>query len=113
METIEFQNLSEKDQVLEIIHTINSKDMVNVLTYNNLTGISMSILEFIATEGETIMNAILQDDRVATIDYAKVEGFSMDEETVLLAERDNIVIFTNKSDLTSTDIQNILKEIAE
>ena len=113
METIEFQNLSEKDQVLEIIHTINSNDMVNVLTYNTLTGISMSILEFIATENDTIMNAILQDDRVATIDYSKVEGFSMDEETVLLAERDNIVIFTNKAELNSTDIQSLLNEIAE
>ena len=37
----------------------------------------------------------------------------MDDETVLLAERDNIVIFTKKSDLNSTDIQNILKEISE
>lgn len=113
METVEFQNLSEKEQVLEIIHTINSNDMVNVLTYNTLTGISMSILEFIATENDTIMNAILQDDRVATINYANVEGFSMDDETILLAERNNIVIFTKKSDLTSTDIQSILKEIAE
>ena len=113
METVEFQNLSEKDQVLEIIHTINSNDMVNVLTYNTLTGISMSILEFIATEGDTIMNAILQDDRIATVDYSKVEGFSMDEETVLLAERDNIVIFTKKSDLNSTDIQTILSGLTE
>ena len=113
METVEFQNLSEKDQVLEIIHTINSNDMVNVLTYNTLIGISMSILEFIATEGDTIMNAILQDDRVATVDYSKVEGFSMDEETVLLAERDNIVIFTKKSDLNSTDIQAILSGLTE
>lgn len=113
METVEFQNLSEKDQVLEIIHTINSNDMVNVLTYNTLTGISMSILEFIATEGDAIMNAILQDDRVATVDYSKVEGFSMDEETVLLAERDNIVIFTKKSDLNSTDIQTILSGLTE
>ena len=113
METVEFQNLSEKDQVLEIIHTINSNEMVNVLTYNRLTGISMSILEFIATEGDTIMNAILQDDRVATVDYSKVEGFSMDEETILLAERDNIVIFTKKSDLNSTDIQAILSGLTE
>lgn len=113
METVEFQNLSEKDQVLEIIHTINSNDMVNVLTYNTLIGISMSILEFIATEGDTIMNAILQDDRVATVDYSKVEGLSMDEETVLLAERDNIVIFTKKSDLNSTDIQAILSGLTE
>lgn len=113
METIEFQNLSEKEQILEIIHTINSNDMVNVLTFNNLTGISMSILEFITSDGDMTINAILQDDRVASVNYANVEGFSMDDETVLLAERDNIVIFTKKAGLNSTDIQNILKEISE
>lgn len=111
METTEFQNMSEKDQILEIIHTINSNNMVNVLTYNTLTGMSMSILEFIASDGDFKLNAILQDDRVATIDYSKIEGFSMDEETILLAERDNIVIFTKKDDLSSQDIQNILKDI--
>ncbi len=37
----------------------------------------------------------------------------MDEETVLLAERDNIVIFTKKSDLNSTDIQTILSGLTE
>lgn len=111
METTEFQNMSEKDQILEIIHTINSNNMVNVLTYNTLTGMSISILEFIASDGDLKLNAILQDDRVATIDYSKIEGFSMDEETILLAERDNIVIFTKKDDLSSQDIQNILKDI--
>ncbi|WP_300276498.1 hypothetical protein [Peptacetobacter sp.] len=111
MDNLEFQNMDKKEQILEIIRTINSNDMVNVLTFNQLTGISMSILEYIASDGDMKINAILQDDRVATIDYTKLEALSIDEETVLLAERNNVVIFTKKEDLNSLDIQKILNDI--
>lgn len=111
MDNLEFQNMDKKEQILEIIRTINSNDMVNVLTFNQLTGISMSILEYIASDVDMKINAILQDDRVATIDYTKLEALSIDEETVLLAERNNVVIFTKKEDLNSLDIQKILNDI--
>ena len=112
MENFEnFESLEINDKVVKIINHINSSNLINVFTFNVLEGASMSVLEYIVSDGKGELNAILQDDRVAIINYNDVNYVSIDEHYVILSVKEAVVIFTDKSDLTNQDLNEMLKDM--